>query len=76
MSAKRDDNSYLLEAKQRLLDIFQNQSIFQQPRESALYHFCAVLEVEEFKAAAKPKGPLQRTSGGSPFEYPSHIRYL
>jgi hypothetical protein len=55
VSAKRDDNSYLVEAKQRLLDIFQNQSIFQQPRENALYHFCAVLEVEAFKAAASPK---------------------
>jgi len=55
VGAKRDDNSYLLEAKQRLLDIFQNLSIFQQPRESALYHFCAVLEVEAFKAAASSK---------------------
>lgn len=55
MGTGPDAVSYAVEARQRLADEFGNLALFRRSRESALYHFCAVLEVEAFSAGANTK---------------------
>jgi hypothetical protein len=54
MAVNRDKAMVVAEAKQRIAECFDGLAIFQRERGQALYHYCAVPEVEAFKAAGKP----------------------
>ncbi len=44
--------TYAIEARRKIREVFDSLPIFTRARGQALYHYCAVLEVEGFKAEA------------------------
>jgi hypothetical protein len=52
--AKSRDVAYAVEARQRIRNALEALPIFARPLEQSLYHYCAVLDVEEYKAQADP----------------------
>lgn len=48
--------SYAIDARRKIREAFNSLPIFRRPRGQALYHYCAVLEVEAFKAGASLTG--------------------
>jgi hypothetical protein len=52
LARQRDIAAYVVESRRHVHDAFAALPIFRRTREQALYNYCAVLEVESFKAAA------------------------
>ena len=52
--AKSRDMAYAVEARQRIRNALEALPIFARPLEQSLYHYCAVLDVEEYKAQSDP----------------------
>jgi len=49
---KRDIAAYVVESRRNIQNAFAALPIFRRTREQALYHYCAVLEVESYQAGA------------------------
>jgi hypothetical protein len=52
LARTRDTAAYVGESRLNIQRAFADLSIFQRTRELAIYHYCAVLEVESYKTAA------------------------
>lgn len=57
MARKRDKTQYAVDARRNIRAAFDSLPIFRRERGQALYHYCAALEVEAFRA----EGDLTKT---------------